>query len=567
MRARGRRRHVAGATIRPPRLACGYTPCMSATDTPVAAGRVSLPAAVVDLSRGRQALLSIAQPALGAMLAAGGLPAAWRIGVGLVAAASGYLAVFSLNDVLDRRVDEAALEHTREDDALFDLDTVAVRHPLARGDLSMAASLTWVVSLGVLSAACAWLLAPICLALFAAAVALEVAYCSLRSVTWAKTFVSGLMVAVGGLAGWAAVAPLTASAATLFAFLALWEIAGRNLPNDLADVRADSAVGIRTVATVFGARASAWATLVGAAATLVAIGLLPASPLLRVAWAGLALYAMVAPGPSPCPPPRQRRGGVLLQPGQPPAGAHVRRRARVPGDRVLKVEQADAEVRELFDRNAATYDRVNTAISLGLDARWRGWAARRAVVRRGARVLDAFAGTGLVGLRAASLGAEVTLADESRGMLAIAEERARREGLDVRVVRTDLAAEPLAVPGAPFDAITMVFGARYLEDPVRVVGSLSRLLRDGGTLVLVDFVQPRPSVLSRLAGFYFFHVLPRLAGALAGHRELYDRLVTSTRAMGPPENLVRIALKAGLDVTETRAMGFGLVLGLVAQRE
>ena len=274
---------------------------MSATEAPVTASapvvaeRISLPAAVVDLSRARQALLSVAQPALGAMLASGGLPAVWKIAVGLVAASAGYLAVFSLNDVLDRRVDEAAIEHTRTDGS-FDLDTVAVRHPLARGDLSTSVSLMWVGSLGVLSAACAYALAPICLALFALAVVLEVLYCSLRSVSWTKTFVSGVMVAVGGLAGWAAVAPLTFAAAPLFAFLALWEIAGRNLPNDLADVASDAAVGIRTVATVFGGRTSARATLAGAVATLAVVALFPVPLLLRAVWAALAVWTMIVPG-------------------------------------------------------------------------------------------------------------------------------------------------------------------------------------------------------------------------------------------------------------------------------
>ena len=226
----------------------------------------------------------------------------------------------------------------------------------------------------------------------------------------------------------------------------------------------------------------------------------------------------------------------------------------------------DAEVRDLFDRSAATYDRVNTAISLGLDARWRAWAARQAVGRPGARVLDAFAGTGLVGLRAARLGAHVTLADISTGMLAVADVRAREAGLDVQLELADLASGAALVRGVPFDAVTMVFGARYLDDPVRVVRGLAQLLTPGGTFVLLDFVQPVPSWLSRLAGFYFFRVLPAIGGALSGNRELYDRLVSSTREMGPSEHLIRIATDAGLEVVRTRTMGFGLVLGVVARR-
>jgi demethylmenaquinone methyltransferase / 2-methoxy-6-polyprenyl-1,4-benzoquinol methylase len=226
----------------------------------------------------------------------------------------------------------------------------------------------------------------------------------------------------------------------------------------------------------------------------------------------------------------------------------------------------DPATRDLFDANAASYDRVNTAISLGLDARWRDWAARRAVERPGARVLDAFAGTGLVGLRAAVLGAEVTLADGSSGMLEVARRRASAAGLDVRIVTADLSAERPEMAGAPFDAVTMVFGARYVDDPVRVVRGLASLLREGGTFVIVDFVEPDGSPLSRLAAFYFFRVLPLVAGLLAGRRELYDRLVVSTHEMGTAERLAAIATHAGLTVVETRTMGFGLVSGVVGRR-
>lgn len=242
--------------------------------TQTAKSRAALAESIFDLSRGRQALLSVAQPALGALLALGSLPTVPVIALGLVAAATGYLAVFSLNDVLDRHADKKALEAARKGYDGYDIDIAFVRHPLARGDISLRVSLAWVGFLSIVSAVCAYLLSPACAGLFAVSVALHALYCGLRSVTWAKTFVSGLMVGVGGLAGWVAVAPLSAGALPFFAFLALWEIAGRNLPNDLADLADDSAVGIRTVATVFGPRVSARATAVAAWATLVPLAFL-----------------------------------------------------------------------------------------------------------------------------------------------------------------------------------------------------------------------------------------------------------------------------------------------------
>lgn len=227
----------------------------------------------------------------------------------------------------------------------------------------------------------------------------------------------------------------------------------------------------------------------------------------------------------------------------------------------------DADLLDVFDSSAETYDRINTIISLGLDRRWRGWAAREAVLCAGAKVLDAFAGTGLTGLRAAELGADVTLADASSGMLAVAERRASAAGLKVASVRADLsAAGDLAIPGGPFDATTMVFGARYLQDPSSTIRSLAKLLEPGGRFVLVDFVEPDDSLLARAAGLYFFRVLPHLASWLAGRRDLYDRLVETTHAMGGREHLVSLMRGADMDVVEVHKMGFGLVVGVIGRK-
>jgi demethylmenaquinone methyltransferase / 2-methoxy-6-polyprenyl-1,4-benzoquinol methylase len=222
-------------------------------------------------------------------------------------------------------------------------------------------------------------------------------------------------------------------------------------------------------------------------------------------------------------------------------------------------------VRELFDETAATYDRVNSVVSLGLDSRWRDWAAHRAVTKPGARILDAFSGTGRTGLRAARLGARVTLADVSPGMLAIAHDRARREKLDVRTVVVDLVSAPGSLAAGPFDAVTVVFGVRYLDDPEAVLTNLGQLLRPGGRLVVVEFNEPDHSAISRVAGAYFFHVIPPVAGALSGHRELYDRLAAGTHEMGGTGRLVSIVSATGLVVEDVHHMGFGLVTGVVAE--
>jgi demethylmenaquinone methyltransferase/2-methoxy-6-polyprenyl-1,4-benzoquinol methylase len=219
--------------------------------------------------------------------------------------------------------------------------------------------------------------------------------------------------------------------------------------------------------------------------------------------------------------------------------------------------------RALFDANAGTYDRVNSIITFGLDRRWRRWAARRAP-----RILDAFAGSGLISCEWAARGAEVTAADISPRMLALARERTAAAGLRLAAVEVDLAGpDRPAPPWLPhtFAAVTLGFGLRYVAEPAAVLRDLVTTLAPGGAIVLLEAVRPPAGLIGAVAAFYFFSVAPRLATRLAGRGELYARLTESVREIGSAADLRRIVESAGLTVVETRRFAAGLVVGIVAR--
>jgi 4-hydroxybenzoate polyprenyltransferase len=213
--------------------------------------------ALYGFSRGTQAALSVAQPLIAALIA-DDHPAPPRLAAATLAAFAGFFAVFAVNDILDAPLDRRRFAHIRHYEGV-DLDSVGGRHPLAQGRLSLVMALAWVVGLSTLALVIAALLNWVCVALFITAALLQVAYCRLATVTPYKFLISGVMVAVGAAAGWFAVSttvdPLRLG---LFAlWMAAWEIGGRNIPNDLADVDEDAHLGVRTVPVVFGPRASA----------------------------------------------------------------------------------------------------------------------------------------------------------------------------------------------------------------------------------------------------------------------------------------------------------------------
>lgn len=218
----------------------------------------------IGLSRMTHSILDIAHPAAGALLALGAIPRLSTALLGLGAAFSGFTAVFALNDLIDAKVDAEKMARFSKGEAAFDIDSVGARHPVAQGALSRRAGWAWVIFWGLSALVLAFLLKPVCAILLVAAVALETAYCKLLRVTHWKTVLSGLMVAVGGLAGVYAVTSRPSPGLVILFMLwaALWEIGGRNIPNDWSDMDEDIHLGTRTLPIKLGRESSAHISLV-----------------------------------------------------------------------------------------------------------------------------------------------------------------------------------------------------------------------------------------------------------------------------------------------------------------
>ncbi|MDP2660834.1 MAG: UbiA family prenyltransferase, partial [Dehalococcoidia bacterium] len=226
---------------------------------PVALGRFGYRlSAFLGFSRALQATLSIAQPAFAAIIALGALPPVDRMVIGFLAAFAGFFAVFALNDLLDVDLDRARFDHLRGFQG-FDIDSAMSRHPLAQGQLGMHSGLAWVAGLALLGFAGAYVLSPMAAILFIIAALLEVVYCRLARITPLKFLVTGIMVGCGALAGWTAVTGETRASemTVLFIWMFAWEIGGRNLVNDFADVEEDVRLGIKSVAVIYGPRLGA----------------------------------------------------------------------------------------------------------------------------------------------------------------------------------------------------------------------------------------------------------------------------------------------------------------------
>lgn len=206
------------------------------------------------LSRMSHSVLDVAHPSVGALIALGSFPATIPLIIGLIAAFAGFTAIFGINDVIDRRVNTERMQRFRRELSQFDIDALGCRHPIAKGKLRFRKALLWVLFWSLLSLSLAFVLNPLCSLILLVAVSLEVCYCKLLTKTHWKALLSGGMVGIGALAGIYAYknAPSLAYVFSFFIWTFSWEVGGRNITGDWADIEEDVHLGIRTIPIRYG---------------------------------------------------------------------------------------------------------------------------------------------------------------------------------------------------------------------------------------------------------------------------------------------------------------------------
>ncbi len=181
-----------------------------------------------------------------------------------------------------------------------------------------------------------------------------------------------------------------------------------------------------------------------------------------------------------------------------------------------KEAERAAWVRELFDRTAADYDRVERAMAFGSGSWYRRRALARAGLRAGMRVLDIGTGTGLTARQAAHLvgpHGNVIGVDPSAGMMSCA-----HVPLAVRLLPGAAEAIP-AGPGAA-EFLSMGYALRHIADLPCAFREFLRVLVPGGRVCLLEITSPEGRLSRVLLKGYMRGVVPLMARCMATHRDM-----------------------------------------------
>jgi demethylmenaquinone methyltransferase / 2-methoxy-6-polyprenyl-1,4-benzoquinol methylase len=206
--------------------------------------------------------------------------------------------------------------------------------------------------------------------------------------------------------------------------------------------------------------------------------------------------------------------------------------------------QPEDQVRGMFDRIAGVYDLMNSVMTVGMHHQWRSRAVDVSGVGPGSRVLDVASGTGDLALelkRRVGPSGSVIGSDFSEGMLDLA-----REKDTARSVQWEWGnAQDISYPDDTFDACTVGFGARNFSDLSLGLREMTRVVKPGGRVVVLEITTPQKPPLSWFFKAWFETIVPGL-GRFAGDSDAYTYLPSSVRRFPGPRALGGELYDAGL---------------------
>ena len=217
-----------------------------------------------------------------------------------------------------------------------------------------------------------------------------------------------------------------------------------------------------------------------------------------------------------------------------------------------------SEVRDMFASIARRYDTANEVLSLGIHKGWRRAAVALSGAAPGQKVLDCATGTGDLALefkRAVGPRGEVIGTDFCAEMLQSAPAKAARAGLEVTFAVADALALPY--PDDRFDIASIAFGIRNVDDPMRCLREMARVVKPGGCVIVLEFGQPR-GAFGAVFRAYSRGVMPLVGGLLTGNRAAYEYLPRTAASFPAGERFLALMREAGaFRRTEAHPLPFG----------
>jgi len=216
-------------------------------------------------------------------------------------------------------------------------------------------------------------------------------------------------------------------------------------------------------------------------------------------------------------------------------------------------------VRGVFDSVASQYDIMNDLMSAGLHRVWKAYTVQVANLKEGDQVLDLAGGTGDLSLafsKKVGTAGCVVHTDINEAMLRTGRDRLVNKGVILPTLVCD--AEKLPFPNEHFNVVSVAFGLRNMTHKDMALKEMSRVLKPGGKLLVLEFSKVAKP-LEKAYDWYSFNILPQLGKWVAGDAASYQYLAESIRMHPGQEALKALIKSAGFGHVEFHNLSAGVV--------
>ena len=221
----------------------------------------------------------------------------------------------------------------------------------------------------------------------------------------------------------------------------------------------------------------------------------------------------------------------------------------------------------MFDTISGDYDGLNRVISFGIDIKWRKKVVN--IVKESApkTVLDIATGTGDLAINLAETDADKIVGlDISSGMLDIGKQKIKNKNLDSKIDMILGDSENMPFEDNTFDAVTVAFGVRNFETLENGLKEILRVLKPGGTFVILETSMPDKTPYKQGYNFYTKNILPLIGKTFSKDKTAYKYLCESASVFPYGEALNNILRKIGFINVKDLPQTFGVATIYVSSK-
>ncbi|MEY2692966.1 MAG: bifunctional demethylmenaquinone methyltransferase/2-methoxy-6-polyprenyl,4-benzoquinol methylase [Bacteroidota bacterium] len=217
------------------------------------------------------------------------------------------------------------------------------------------------------------------------------------------------------------------------------------------------------------------------------------------------------------------------------------------------------QVAHMFDTISSNYDGLNRVISFGIDKKWRRKVVQLATANQPKLILDIATGTGDLALLMAKTTAEKIIGlDISAGMLSVGQQKINQQKLDHKIEMLLADSENMPFDANTFDSITVAFGIRNFEHLEVGLTEILRVLKPGGTFVILETSNPTKFPFKQGYFFYTKYILPRIGQLFSKDNKAYGYLSKSAAAFPFGTALCNILSSSGFTKVKAMPLTFGV---------